>query len=227
MTDKINELKSIHGAAKKANTKLGNSPEGIDLLNNQTLGSIVLDEYVENYENSTENLRLEEENTRDHLTGAFNRPYLEREVNKLLSERKPFAFFLCDLDGLKGLNDTYGHAVGDLAIKHFVNVSNRVIKAERVAGQEDVLARLGGDEFAFILRGVTNLGTAREIGERIVTELKNTKFSSIDGDLLNFSASGGITIVRANDSFETLTRRTDMALYEAKKAGKDRIVEKY
>ncbi|HKJ27700.1 MAG TPA: sensor domain-containing diguanylate cyclase [Anaerolineales bacterium] len=102
----------------------------------------------------------------DALTGLYNRAYFEEEMSRLNESRKfPVTIFSCDLDNLKGINDSLGHDVGDQALKAAAKVLENVFR------NEDVVARIGGDEFAVILPYVSEqIGI--KVSERISNEIE-------------------------------------------------------
>ncbi|NLA27914.1 MAG: diguanylate cyclase, partial [Firmicutes bacterium] len=98
----------------------------------------------------------------DKLTGLYNRAFMEEEINRLNSKRQmPVSVIVADVNGLKLVNDTYGHGVGDKMLKAVAGILKRSCR------QEDIIARWGGDEFVILLPQ-TPLAKAREIGKRIM-----------------------------------------------------------
>ncbi|MBT8206930.1 MAG: GGDEF domain-containing protein [Acidimicrobiia bacterium] len=148
----------------------------------------------------------------DALTGLPNRRALrvaaERELARTQRSGEAITFVMIDLDGLKKINDTAGHAAGDEAIRaagHVVFTSIR---------RSDIAARIGGDEFALMLLGPEPRVVLERILERIAEH-------SVAGHHLNCSI-GAATVV--NLSLEAALDAADEALYEAKRAGKGQIV---
>ncbi|HEY5809836.1 MAG TPA: GGDEF domain-containing protein [Povalibacter sp.] len=152
---------------------------------------------------------------RDELTQLLNRRGAMASVaHAFASGASTYAAILVDVDDLKGINDSHGHAVGD-------DFLIRVARAVRTSVRDaDVCARLGGDEFLVFAAGC-DLDAATEIARRIVTHVNNE--SGVHRR--DFSVSIGICIATPPDaSFETMYRCADQALYRAKSTGKNRFV---
>lgn len=154
----------------------------------------------------------------DALTGLCNRVLFDSFGAQHLSLSKrngrPFALLAIDLDGFKAVNDTQGHAAGDLVLK---TASQRITQNLRAA---DVTARLGGDEFAVLL-SETDMRGARIVGDNLLRVL-SAAYAGID---VNVSASIGIAIFpQSGDTVDSLLRAADEALYEAKRSGKGQLV---
>jgi diguanylate cyclase (GGDEF)-like protein len=109
----------------------------------------------------------------DHLTGLYNRRFFEEELKRLDTERQlPLSFVMGDLNGLKLINDVFGHAEGDKLLKETAEILKTVCRSE------DILARWGGDEFVILLPK-TSIADAEEIVERIKKECKKTSRQKI------------------------------------------------
>lgn len=156
---------------------------------------------------------------RDHLTGVLNRKGFDRRMASALaaSERK-LALFLIDLDGFKAVNDSYGHAGGDALLKAF---ASRIQSAVRTS---DAVARFGGDEFAVIAEGIGSLGAAERVAQTIVSTTSEPYL--IDGRPVMCGASVGIALHTARHRItqHELFHQADAALYDAKRAGKNRFI---
>lgn len=154
---------------------------------------------------------LEEQSTHDGLTRAYNREtfedILEEEMSRAKRYQFPLSLCIIDLDSFKAYNDTYGHPKGDRLLADF---ADRVQKAIRSA---DCLARYGGDEFCVLLPH-TDLVSAEKFLNRILTEVQ---------EWLDFSFSAGVTSYRPTDNSLSFITRADLALYQAKREGKNRI----
>ncbi|HAT32128.1 MAG TPA: diguanylate cyclase response regulator [Janthinobacterium sp.] len=156
----------------------------------------------------------------DPLTGLPNRRLLEDRISNVLqhAERNcgKAAIMYLDLDGFKAINDTYGHSCGDEILKM---VAKRLVGASR---KEDTVARIGGDEFVIVLGSLSGLGDAREPASKLVEIVSEAYF--INDLTLKLSTSIGISIYPDDaDNVETLIGLADAALYQAKRAGKNRF----
>ena len=156
----------------------------------------------------------------DKLTGLPNRRLFDDRLKQALARahrsRIPVAVLYVDADKFKPVNDMYGHAVGDALLKHF---GSRLAACVRAT---DTVARIGGDEFAVILENVEVARDAHAVAEKIVATLREP--FEIEGHRLEVSASVGVAVLSDRDGFfaDALLKRADRALYEAKRAGKDR-----
>jgi diguanylate cyclase (GGDEF)-like protein/PAS domain S-box-containing protein len=160
--------------------------------------------------------QLERLATTDELTGIANRASLLAHLDHVARAGEPFAALLIDLDGFKAVNDTFGHLVGDALLRE---VAQRLRRSVR---QDDLVGRLGGDEFLVLAR-VQDTEGARELANRILVAL--THPFRIDGQTIHLGGSVGIAFCdgRPCDTTEIL-RAADLALYEAKRRGKGRVV---
>jgi diguanylate cyclase (GGDEF)-like protein len=152
----------------------------------------------------------------DSLTGLLSRIGLFREVHQaVLNGVDGCCFlFLLDIDGFKSINDTFGHPVGDEILIAF---------AERIRGEIrsiDVAARLGGDEFAVLINGA-NAAIAHSLGRRLVAAAAEP-FDLPSGRVI-VTASEGIVQLTAGMSAADVIRNADVAMYEAKSKGKNRL----
>ena len=152
--------------------------------------------------------------THDALTGIFNLRHFESVLAEQVAGGGTLV--LLDLDFFKPINDELGHAVGDKALMMF----SAVIRHELRPG--DAFARIGGDEFAVFFPR-TAADAAVQYVAAIYDRLKTSPFQH-DGVARPFSASAGIAAARPDDSPETLKRRADDALYQAKRQGRGRWV---
>lgn len=164
---------------------------------------------------------LEKLATIDELTNIFNRRHFFSLAEKAFSfsrrKKRLFSVLLIDIDHFKRINDSYGHFIGDEALKIIVDLTKKSIR------QEDLFARWGGEEF-LILLSETSTDNAMIIAQRIRTEINN--FScDIEGIKIKFTVSIGVATYDFNDqNLDDIIKRADLALYEAKKTGRNKVV---
>jgi len=156
----------------------------------------------------------------DPLTGLANRGQLEERITDALT-RGPrrgggIAVLFCDLDRFKSINDAYGHSGGDAVLKE---VANRVRGACR---SDDLIARLGGDEFVVLLHGVSDLGAAAQVAEKIRRAVKEP--ISVAGVEATLTISIGLALAGPDSDPARLLGSADRALYRAKESGRDQVV---
>jgi diguanylate cyclase (GGDEF)-like protein len=156
----------------------------------------------------------------DPLTGLPLRHGLHTlfTVRQQDAERSGNAVFiaLADADHFKKINDSYGHPVGDAALIHLTRVLKNALRTN------DHLLRYGGEEFMLLFLGV-NDEAAGQVAERLLQLVRNSPMTLADGQMLPLTVSIGLTRVQAQDSLESATRRADVALYQAKRSGRDRL----
>jgi diguanylate cyclase (GGDEF)-like protein len=150
----------------------------------------------------------------DSLTGLINRRSLENEARWLTQESKPFAVVLADLDHFKDLNDTYGHDMGDRALRLFSRTLRNSVR------ERDIVARYGGEEFVALLPDVT-ASSARDVLDRVRLEL----IAAVgDGQVPGFTFSAGIVDTSLASGLGDLISMADELLLRAKREGRDRII---
>lgn len=152
----------------------------------------------------------------DALTQAASRAHLEQRARADLircrAQHMPLAVIAFDLDHFKGINDRYGHGLGDQALKHACAIAQQALRPS------DILGRIGGDEFIALLPG-NDHHAAIAIAERIRVHLSTTP---LNGEHV-LTASFGIASMREADNWEHLLERADQALYQAKQDGRNRV----
>jgi diguanylate cyclase (GGDEF)-like protein len=156
--------------------------------------------------------------TQDPLTNVLNaRAFADRLGHELERNRRyprPLALMYMDLDDFKIINDTHGHQTGDAVLRLVADAMRTSVRTA------DVVGRLGGDEFA-VLMPETDAQLADAAAKRLVASLRNV-FKGIP----NVTASIGVVACTATEaSTDDLLRRADQAMYDAKRAGKDRVVQ--
>jgi diguanylate cyclase (GGDEF)-like protein/PAS domain S-box-containing protein len=154
----------------------------------------------------------------DMLTGLPNRNLLVDRLEQVLARsrrtRQQLALFYLDLDGFKAINDTMGHAAGDALLKQFAERLRRAVRAS------DTVARLSGDEFVILLEDLRGPQDADTLASTIVATTREE--FTIDSRLLRVTTCIGIAFASGETSGADLLRRADAALYQAKRAGRDR-----
>ncbi len=164
---------------------------------------------------------LREQSVRDHLTGLFNRRYmeetLERELLRAARRHLPLGMIMLDVDDFKRFNDTWGHPAGDEILRELGSLLLRQVRGE------DIACRYGGDEFMLILPDASEEAT-RDRAEQICNHARQFHFQ-IDGQsLAAVTLSLGIAVFPEHGSTSaTLLRTVDAALYRAKREGRGRV----
>lgn len=154
----------------------------------------------------------------DDLTGLGNRRYLMDNLRSSLGPAKAqtMALIILDIDHFKLVNDRFGHARGDRVLKHFAE------RLSAVASRDDLFGRIGGEEFLLVLGG-SRMHIAKAVLESLFLSLRNVSALTEIPDF-RYTCSAGIAYADPGDSPEEVLRRADKALYEAKRAGRDRFV---
>jgi len=154
----------------------------------------------------------------DPLTGLANRRLLDDRMSMALVHAKrnssAMAVVFLDLDGFKQINDTLGHGVGDTLLKM---VAERLVAAVR---EEDTVARLGGDEFIIALWHISGVDYAATAASRAIEAVSQPY--EIEGNAVSITVSAGVSIYPDHgEDADALIKSSDLALYEAKAAGKN------
>ena len=163
--------------------------------------------------------RLAELATTDELTGLSNRRhFLEsgtREVERSRRSGAPLALLMLDLDNFKDVNDRYGHPTGDTVLRLFSETCAKTLRCT------DIIGRLGGEEFGILLPD-TDAEGAKTLAERVRQDIERTAFPSAGGRFSITVSIGIATMTDPEDSLHDLMHRSDHALYESKRAGRNR-----
>jgi diguanylate cyclase (GGDEF)-like protein len=166
-------------------------------------------------------LRFKKLSHYDGLTGIFNYQHYITEADRALRGLEKKHGIAClvsiDLDHFKQVNDTHGHAAGDAALRHTVDICRQHLRPT------DVFGRLGGEEFGILL-----LQYSRDqgvvIANRIRSAIEATSFN-VDGRVISLSASVGVASTdRSGYGLQRLCREADAALYRAKRSGRNRVI---
>ncbi len=163
---------------------------------------------------------LDKQSRTDSLTGLCNRrcmmDRLMREEKKESGQDPVFALVMGDIDYFKSVNDTYGHLAGDQVLVTIAEIMQAVVRGG------DLVCRWGGEEFLILFAG-ESAPQASGLTERIRDEVARKIFSTHHA-VFHLTMTFGITAYRADDTLDILINRADQALYEGKRAGRNRIV---
>jgi diguanylate cyclase (GGDEF)-like protein/PAS domain S-box-containing protein len=164
--------------------------------------------------------KLVEMNTIDALTGIHNRRFLDsrlkEECARFSRYARPFSLMMLDIDFFKKVNDTHGHQAGDLVLKNVAYQAGAVIRTT------DLLARYGGEEFCCLLPE-TDGNATESVAETLRAHIEQMEHHFLKS-VIRVTISLGISCFREGDSPETLLKRADEALYQAKRSGRNRCV---
>lgn len=153
----------------------------------------------------------------DSLTGVYNRGKIENTVKKTVNlraeQKEPISVMIMDIDYFKSVNDEFGHAAGDKALKRFTCTITGCFEEEKID-----IGRWGGEEFVVVCYNRT-LDEALELAERLRSTVEDTPIL----ESKKITCSIGVTEVKENDKYEDMFARMDKALYKAKSGGRNRV----
>jgi diguanylate cyclase (GGDEF)-like protein len=156
--------------------------------------------------------QLDELAYQDPLIPVPNRRGFMRELEALIARVSRYgesaAMLFVDIDGLKGINDSYGHKAGDEALTHVAAVLSQGVRTS------DCVARLGGDEFGILLAHAGE-DSARETADRLTARIEAAE-TDWDGNPLPLGVAIGVTLIGRDDTPDAVIARADRAMYEAK-----------
>ena len=156
----------------------------------------------------------------DVVTGISNRLHLEGRLRALLAEfgngSGGAGVLFADIDGFKQCNDAYGHEVGDKVLRMVAATLKHNLR------EADALGRWGGEEFLAILYDVTSLGALETLCEKLRTLVEASRLDLADRHL-TVTVSIGATLLRPDDTPESIVRRADEMMYRSKQAGRNRV----
>ena len=159
----------------------------------------------------------------DFLTGAWNRAeilnFLQRELARSRRDGSTVGVVLLDVDHFKNVNDKFGHETGDLVLKE---IAKRLSSGGR---KYDGVGRYGGEEFLLVMPGCT-LETSARRADEIRNLIANTPIPTPHGPL-SVTVSMGVTVAESSSDPELLLRNADLALYQAKRNGRNRVERRY
>lgn len=193
-----------------------------------SMTSLELEEMNQKLELANEKLKMAA--IIDGLTGLYNRKEIQTRIEQtltqvkgkpfsrenLFSEGKPFSLIMLDIDNFKQVNDIYGHQEGDAVIRGLADILH---KEKTEYEKEASSGRWGGEEFMMLLHD-TEASVAASVAELIRQHFSNMRFPAAGSQTVSI----GVTQARENDTLDTLCTRVDMALYEAKKSGKNKVI---
>jgi diguanylate cyclase (GGDEF)-like protein len=162
--------------------------------------------------------------TRDGLTNLYNRTHFvhcaSREIERAIRYKRSLALVLFDIDHFKKINDSYGHDRGDEVLRE---LGRHLLATCR---EQDVPGRVGGEEFAVLLPE-TNHAQAEVVAERLRQSVEKARVAVDEKRVIRFTISVGVAsldLESSNRDFQTLFNKADARMYQAKKAGRNRVV---
>ncbi len=220
---RIKNTNSIQEILQESNIRLSLTSLDFEQMNKELIRTKV-EQASLSKELDAKNKRLASLPNMDELTGIYNHHYfqnaLENETSRAIRNERQLSLLLIDIDHFKKFNDTYGHQAGDFILIEFSRILKENIR------RYDTLARYGGGKFTVILPD-TNAEEALAIAEKLRETVDEARFEE-NREEYHITASFGVASVRpgAIDKFEKsiFISQADAALYEAKKAGRNRVV---
>lgn len=166
-------------------------------------------------------MKLFDQATRDPLTNCYNRRQFEelamKEVQRSRRYDHPFCLFMIDADHFKNVNDTHGHAVGDLVLQALANCCRMTLR------ESDIVARFGGEEFVILLPEVS-LENAHRVAERLRIKISKIVVKNEQNEDVRFTVSIGLVSSTVTDNIEEMLKMADEALYVAKENGRNKVI---
>ncbi|MEO1103986.1 MAG: GGDEF domain-containing protein, partial [Pseudomonadota bacterium] len=165
---------------------------------------------------------LQTQSTRDVLTGLCNRRWFMEAARSALNEctlkSKPLSLISVDADHFKRVNDRFGHATGDMALRMLASIMNDTV------GDLGTPCRIGGEEFIIMLPGIS-ADAARSLAETLLEQVRVRTGSNVNNHLPPITVSAGVSTAPDHAiDLKNLIETADRALYEAKRHGRDRVV---
>ena len=187
------------------------------LIKEQWCAIAVIRDISERKQMEAELMRLA---TTDPLTGVDNRrSFMEKadhEIRRAQRYGVTFAMIIMDIDFFKKINDQYGHQAGDIVLQKMAQTVKSALR------DSDIFGRIGGEEFAIILIE-TDQKTALRIAERILAFIETVRINT-EKEILQITVSMGLTFFKDGDDISTLSKRSDEALYAAKRNGRNQVI---
>jgi diguanylate cyclase (GGDEF)-like protein len=154
---------------------------------------------------------LENKANRDKLTQLYNRTYIDNQLKTLTQQKTTFGIILIDIDHFKSINDTYGHIAGDEILKSCAKIIQESID------NSDIVCRWGGEEFMVLSTQNKDIPAITSLAEKIRLNISSYDFAYVS----NLTASFGCNVYNATEDFSQTLHQTDLALYLAKKSGRN------
>ena len=185
----------------------------------------ILNHHILEMEKINKALKAEKEHSqhlasRDHLTGIYNRRYIQNTIIETIREHSKnsltFSLALFDVDNFKNVNDTYGHTIGDYVLKEVVSIIYQNIR------EEDILGRWGGEEFILFMPFTTS-DQAEPVVDGIRERVADHIFNAW-GTTFNLTITCGLSEYDSTDDYNGIFNRIDEALYDGKNSGKNRVI---
>lgn len=156
----------------------------------------------------------------DSLTGLYNRryffPFAEKEIERSKRYEKELSIILMDIDHFKKVNDKFGHQIGDQALKMAADICLQELR------QVDVICRYGGEEFVILLPE-TSKSEAGQAAQRICDAIAAARLPTEQGEVAITISMGVADLTREEDDINSLIKKADQALYQAKHAGRNQV----
>ncbi len=165
--------------------------------------------------------RLRESTWRDHLTSIYNLRYFREQLDIQLAQcardNAPLSLIYFDIDHFKKVNDTHGHAAGDIVLMELTRTIARILR------KNEIFARIGGEEFAIMMTR-SNVETGVRLAERIREIIEASAISINASTSLPITISMGVVETKEKEAATSLIERADGAMYQAKKTGRNKVV---
>lgn len=167
---------------------------------------------------------LQQSAFRDGLTGLYNRKFLDEHTKKLIPQATRDKFnigvLLLDMDHFKAVNDEYGHDIGDKVLKELARILNETVR------ESDLIIRYGGEEFIVLLVNINTVEDALTVANKIRIKVSENEIDVYAGSKLRKTVSIGLSMFPADSSsLESVIKQADIALYEAKSKGRNKVVK--
>lgn len=178
-----------------------------------------LEVYYMQHNLESENTSLEQLANYDPLTKLMNRRsmdlYLNEAVERAVQKSEIFCIIMADIDDFKKINDTYGHAAGDMVLEEVSQIISEDVR------ENDCVCRWGGEEILILIRSASD--TAANVAQRICKDIAAARID-IGNMKLAITMTLGVTQYKENDDIESVVERADKSMYKGKKNGKNQVV---